>query len=239
MNSRMNGMSADMIQSLSKLEQDAKVELWEIDLRSKGGQLHRFCNQMNEQDAAVAWQGKEYTPYPIQGSGFAMTTQGASNRPTLTVSNLLGLVTGAIEQYGSLSGARVTRREVIATFLDAENFASGNNMADNTQEVVSQYVLEQVTALTTEAAVFTLSAPSDTEGAIIPARIMLADVCSWQYRGEGCGYTGRPVADRYDMPTNDSSKDECSKCLLGCQARFGLNAVLPYGGFPAADKVLR
>ena len=44
---------------------------------------------------------------------------------------------------------------------------------------------------------------------------------------------------RYDMPTNDPDKDECSKCLLGCQARFGINAVLPYGGFPAADKVLR
>ena len=58
MNSRMNGMSADMIQSLSKLEQDAKVELWEIDLRSKGGQMHRFCNQVNELDGAVVWQGK-------------------------------------------------------------------------------------------------------------------------------------------------------------------------------------
>ena len=43
MNSRISGMSEDMIQALSKLEQDAKVELWEIDLRSKGGQLHRIA----------------------------------------------------------------------------------------------------------------------------------------------------------------------------------------------------
>ena len=239
MNSRINGMSEVMIQSLTKLEQDAKVELWEIDLRSKGGQLYRFCNQVNERDGAVVWKGLTYAPYPIMGSGFVMSVEGASNRPSLTVSNLLGLVTGAIEQYGSLSGCRITRREVIAAFLDDINFTAGNNMADNTQEVVSQYVLEQVSTLTTEAAVFTLAVPSETDGAIIPARIMLADVCPWRYRGEGCNYTGHAVADRYDMPTSDTDKDDCSKCLLGCQARFGINAVLPYGGFAAADKVLR
>ncbi len=30
------------------------------------------------------------------------------------------------------------------------------------------------------------------------------------YRGDGCGYTGRAVADSADMPTDDPAKDYCS-----------------------------
>ena len=230
MNARMKAMSGTMLKALSATQQDALVEMWEVDFRAFGGEVFRFCNQVNEMNQAVVWKGQEYTPYPISAEGFEMTSQGAGNRPTLTVSNLLGFVTGA--------AVGVVRRLTYARFLDAANFKAGNPTADPNQEIIGKYVIEQMTSLTAERAVFELAAPSESDGAIIPSRMMLANTCIWQYRGEGCGYTGRPVADRYDIPTDDPKKDVCSGTLTGCRARFGATAVLPFGGFPSADKVM-
>lgn len=41
---------------------------------------------------------------------------------------------------------------------------------------------------------YELSTPIDADKAVIPGRTILADVCQWQYRGDGCGYSGGPVA---------------------------------------------
>ena len=133
----------------------------------------------------------------------------------------------------------MVRRQTYAKFLDSVNFQTGNPSADPTQEVVSKYVIERMVSMTSESATFELAAPSESDGALIPARLMFADTCQWQYRGEGCGYTGWAVADKFDMPTADPAQDYCSGTLTGCRARFGATAVLPFGGFPSADKVFR
>lgn len=237
MNPRINGMSGEMLQALSAVQQDVLIDLWEIDFREFGGEVFYLCNQVNELGSAVVWRGQAYEPFPISGEGFEITPQGAGNRPTLSVSNILGFVTGAAEQFGQCVGVTVVRRQTYAKFLDAVNFADGNPTADGMQEVVSKFVVERMASLSAESAVFELASPSESDGAVIPARIMLANVCCWQYRGEGCGYTGRPVADRFDMPTDDPEKDACSGSLTGCRARYGATAVLPYGGFPSSDKV--
>lgn len=237
MNQRIDMMSGVMLQALSATEQDVLVDLWELDLRALGGELLRFCNQVNERGQAVVWKGQAYEPYPIEADGFELSGKGASNRPKIKVSNLLGLVTGLTDKHNQLVGAVVVRRQVLARFLDTGNFIAGNATADPTQEVVSKFVIEQLSSMTAETAIFELAVPSEADGAVFPARIMLAGICPWQYRGEECGYTGRPVADRFDMPTDDPNKDACSGLLTGCRARFGITAVLPFGGFPACDKV--
>lgn len=237
MNQRIQQMSGAMLTALSALEQDVLIDLWEVDLRSLGGELLRLCNIQSEKADFVVWKGQQYQSYPIEADGFELSGQGASNRPKLTVSNLMGLVTGLAEKHNQLVGAVVVRRQVLARFLDTGNFIAGNATADPTQEVVSKFVIEQLSSMTAETAIFELAVPSEADGAVFPARIMLAGICPWQYRGEECGYTGRPVADRFDMPTDDPNKDACSGLLTGCRARFGITAVLPFGGFPACDKV--
>lgn len=231
-------LSGKMLVALAELEQDCLIDLWEVDLRRMGGELLRFCNVQNEKNQDIVWKGQTYTSYPIQAEGFELSGNGTANRPKLSVSNVLGLVTGLAEQYNQLVGTVVTRRQTYAQFLDAANFqAARNPKADPTQEIVSKFVIEQLSSLNAETATFTLAAPTEADGAIIPARVMLASVCVWQYRGDGCGYGGAPVADRFDMPTSDPTKDECSMTLQGCKARFGATAVLPFGGFPSCDKV--
>lgn len=237
MNARINQMSEEWFKATEKLDQDVLVELWTIDLRNIGGQIYRFANDTNELGKNFIWQGHEFAVYPILGEGFEVSTQGTSNRPTLTISNALGFVTGAVEEYDQLKRATVYRHLVYKQFMDAENFAEGNSSADPLQEIKTSYVIERMVSLTREQGVFELAVPSESDGATVPCRVMTSQNCCWQYRGEGCGYTGHAVADESDMPTNDPSLDNCGKRLLSCKARFGETAVLPIGAFLSARNV--
>nr|DAT69306.1 MAG TPA: minor tail protein L [Bacteriophage sp.]DAX81271.1 MAG TPA: minor tail protein L [Caudoviricetes sp.] len=230
---------------LPELEQGALIELWDIDLRhitptngsNTAGELYRFHNGLNQGRTNIWWQGNEYQAYPIKADGFEISGQGPSSRPTLTVSNLYGIITGIAVNLGQGVGGKVTRRLVYAQFLDSRNFEGGKNaQADPTQEAVSYYIIEQLKSLDDKQATFELASPAETDNAKIPLLMITSDVCIWQYRSPQCGYTGGPVADEFDKPTNDRKKDKCSHCIRGCKLRFGENAVLPFGGFPSTTQ---
>ena len=131
----MQDIHEESLNESVKSEQSPRVVLWEIDLTVQGGERYFFCNELNEKGEPVTWQGREYQAYPIEGSGFEMNGKGSSARPSLTVSNLFGLVTGMAEDLQSLVGATVVRRRVYARFLDAVNFVAGNPEADPEQEL--------------------------------------------------------------------------------------------------------
>ncbi|EHY3675443.1 TPA: phage minor tail protein L [Escherichia coli] len=126
------------------------------------------------------------------------------------------------------------RKAWYARFLDAVNFVNGNSDADPEQEVISRWRIEQCSELSAVSASFVLSTPTETDGAVFPGRIMLANTCTWTYRGDECGYHGPAVADEYDQPTSDITKDKCSKCLNGCKFR---NNVGNFGGFLSINKL--
>ncbi|MDX7967692.1 phage minor tail protein L [Escherichia coli] len=184
----MQDIHEESLNESVKSEQSPRVVLWEIDLTVQGGERYFFCNELNEKGEAVTWQGRQYQAYPIDGSGFEMNGKGSSARPSLTVSNLFGLVTGMAEDLQSLVGATVVRRRVYARFLDAVNFVAGNPEADPEQELSDRWVVEQMSELTAMTASFVLATPTETDGALFPGRIMLANTCMWDYRGDECGY---------------------------------------------------
>ena len=230
----MQDIQQETLNECTKTEQSALVVLWEIDLTEVGGDRYFFCNEQNEKGEPVTWQGRQYQAYPIQGSGFEMNGKGASARPTLKVSNLHGMVTGMAEDLQSLVGATVVRRRVYARFLDAVNFVAGNPEADPEQELSDRWVVEQMSQLTAMTASFVLATPTETDGALFPGRIMLANTCMWDYRGDECGYNGPAVADEFDNPTTDIRKDRCSKCMRGCEMR---GMVANFGGFLSINKL--
>ncbi len=156
-----------------------------------------------------------------------MNGKGSSARPSLTVSNLFGLVTGMAEDLQSLVGATVVRRRVYARFLDAVNFVAGNPEADPEQELTDRWVVEQMSSLTAMTASFVLATPTETDGALFPGRIMLANTCMWDYRGDECGYNGPAVADEFDNPTTDiRGTDAASACAgVRCAAWWLILAV--------------
>ncbi|ENJ4478058.1 phage minor tail protein L [Yersinia enterocolitica] len=230
----MQDIPQNTLNEIIKVELSPRIDLWEFDLTPIGDQRYFFCNEANEKGEAIVWQGRTYDLYPIQGCGFEMNGKGPSARPTIIVSNLFGLVTGMAEDMQSLVGAVVVRHRVYARFLDAVNFKQGNPDADPTQEVVSRYVIEQLSELTAKTAIFVLANPTETDGTVFPGRIMLADICSWAYRSDECSYSGPPVADEFDKPTTDPSKDRCSRCPTGCKLR---NNIGNFGGFLSINKL--
>ncbi len=153
----MQDIRQETLNECTRAEQSTSVVLWEIDLTEVGGERYFFCNEQNEKGEPVTWQGRQYQPYPIQGSGFELNGKGTSTRPTLTVSNLYGMVTGMAEDLQSLVGGTVVRRKVYARFLDAVNFVNGNSDADPEQEVISRWRIEQCSELSAVSASFVLS----------------------------------------------------------------------------------
>lgn len=224
---------------LAKLEQSALLELFEVDMRNltstngAKGEIYRFYAGSNELKQSIVWQGNTYEPFGVQASGFEMSGQGASNRPTLTLMNFDGLITALANTFEQCLGAIVRRRQVYAKFLDAVNFEGGNPNADPQQERVSYFIIEQLTTLTHQTATFTLAIPTETDNAVINKRSMLS-TCSWVYRSSECGYTGGAVADEKDQPTDDIKKDKCSGCLRGCRLRGNTRN---FGGFIAVNKL--
>ncbi|HIB1554001.1 TPA: phage minor tail protein L [Salmonella enterica subsp. enterica serovar Muenchen] len=230
----MQDIPQETLNETTKAEQSAKVDLWEFDLTAIGGERYFFCNEPNEKGEPVTWQGRQYEPYPIQAQDFEMSGKGPSPRVSLGVSNLFGMVTGIAEDLQSLVGASVVRHQVYRTFLDAVNFSDGNPDADQEQEAVARYKVEQLSELTTSTATFVLASPTETDGSVFPGRIMLAEICTFGYRGEECGYNGPPVADEFDKPTTDPTKDKCSHCMKGCTMR---NNVSRAGFFASINKL--
>ncbi|ECC9939337.1 phage minor tail protein L, partial [Salmonella enterica subsp. enterica] len=196
----MQDIPQETLNETTKAEQSAKVDLWEFDLTAIGGERYFFCNEQNEKGEPVTWQGRQYEPYPIQAQDFELNGKGTSPRPNLVVSNMFGLVTGMAEDLQSIVGASVVRHQVYRKFLDAVNFVEGNPDANPEQEVVARYSVEQLSELTTSTATFVLASPVETDGSVFPGRIMLAEICTFDYRGEECGYNGPPVADEFDKP---------------------------------------
>ena len=233
----MRPLNPQQLIDVRQVALDAEVELWEVDVTALGGDRYRFCNQVNELQQSITWQGQVYQAYPCAGSGFEWTGKGTSNRPRLQLANLTGLVTGLVEDFDDLAGALVTRRLVTVKYLDAVNFAAGNPAADPTQDfMIARYFIERLTELTSDSASFELALPSETDNLQIPARVAQTNTCGSAYRGPDCGYTGGPVADALDQPTTDPALDRCGKRLVSCKLRHGSNAPLPYGGFPTANR---
>lgn len=228
----MNIIPSRTLSELIRTEPSARIDLWEADLTATGGKRYFFCNEQNECGKAVIWQKRRYRPYPVRVEECGMSGRGAAMRPSLVVSNLYGVVTGLAEAHQSLAGAAVIRHTVCVRFLDAENFRHGNPWADPQQEVVSRYVIEQLAELTSLTARFILAVPTETDGLVCPGRIMLADLCPWEYRSEECGYAGPSVADSNGQPVTDLAQDHCGNCAAGCRRRDNIGR---FGGFLSID----
>lgn len=219
------------------LEPGARVELFELDSSMiAGGSLLRFHGY--QQAEIIWWQGHEYTAWPIQAEGFGKTSEGQQPVPRLSVGNVDGSISSLCILMDDLVGAKLTRHVTLGKYLDAANFDGGNPSADPAQEFpLDIWFIEQKTAESSEVVEFELMSALDFQGQMLPKRQIIANLCSFTYKGPYCAYAGSGMFDANDDPVASSALDVCSKRLSGCKARFGENNVLNFGGFPAAGLV--
>lgn len=233
------GDTAPLGVQLARLVHSARVELFELDATSVGGDVLRFHAGLNGLMQPVLWQGHLYTPYPVQVTGFARTHDGPMPRPTLRAANIDGSLGALIREFRGLKGATLRRKRTLARYLDAANFADGNPGADPASHMPDDvYSLDRIVGRDSTAVEYELASVLDVQGVMLPRRVVLHSVCMWRYRSTDCGYTGPAVATANDVPTSVLAEDACSHRLSGCRMRAWPGNELPFGGFPGVG-VLR
>lgn len=217
---------------LLTLTPDAIISLYVLDLQSIGvNEQYYFCNWKDTGGLAVRFQANDYTAIPLKAEGFEVNSRGQMPTPTLEFGNSLGIITAFTLMYGDLVGAKVIRKRTLAKFL--ENRPTSNSSSEYEPE---HYFVRRKTNESELSVAFELKRSLDMGITTkLPNRYLLKTLCPWEYRKEGCGYTGAPVADINDLPTSDPAKDLCGKRVKSCKLRFGEFAELPYGGFPGID----
>jgi lambda family phage minor tail protein L len=192
----------------------ALLDLYELDSRfiSVNGSLYRFTAGVNGVYRAVVFDGKEYTPFPIDISGFEIDGSGGIPRPKLRASNINGFMSQFLLTQGDLVGARLTRIRVFARFIDAVNFPNGINpygTADPTAayEPEIYYVNRKVTE-NPDYVELECVTPFEIDNVKLPNRPLLAIFCPFRYRDpETCGYSGVPVQDRFGKSFTEAAPD--------------------------------
>ena len=221
---------------VQKLASGNLIELFEIDATSIGGSLLRIVNDVNELSSDIVWQGNTYTRFAVQAKGFARSGRGTQPRPTLTGSNVGGVLGALVRDNEDLVGAKVTRRRTFVKYLDAVNFASGNAQADPNVSFADEiYYIDRKASENGIEIQFELASAMDLTNAKLPKRQVTQNVCAWQYRSAECSYAGGPVATVMDIITTDAAQDVCGHRVASCKLRFGNNETLPYGGFEGSS----
>tara|TARA_A100001201_G_scaffold143704_2_gene146820 strand:- start:1169 stop:1741 length:573 start_codon:yes stop_codon:yes gene_type:complete len=122
---------------LQSLSPSSIIELFEIELNTAlhgTNQKYYFHSGTNQLNESIIWQNQSYDKYPIQAEGFEFSGSGQLPRPTLTISNLFGFVSGLIIDTNTvtakndLAGAKFIRRRTLASSLDNSNFKDGINI---------------------------------------------------------------------------------------------------------------
>lgn len=221
---------------LQKLAPNAIIELFQLDATTFGGDVYYFHAGTNELTESVTWQGQEYQPYPVQITGFEFNAGGQLPRPKLVVSNLSGIITALVLAYDDLLGAKIIRKRTMLKYLDAVNFDGGVNPdADPTAEFPDDiYFIDRKSNENKLLVEFELAASFDVQGVKLPRRQIIQNICPWKYRGAECGYAGTNYFNSNDDPVGTLAQDVCGKRISSCEARFGANSEIPFGGFPAA-----
>lgn len=84
-----------------------------------------------------------------------------------------------------------------------------------------EYYIARKSVETRDVVEFELAAAFDLQNVYAPRRLAINNVCQWEYRGDGCGYTGTSYFDNTDKSVSLASQDSCGKRLKSCSLRFG------------------
>lgn len=197
---------------------------------------------IKENFGPLVFDGHEYTPWPMEITGFKKASEGPMPRPSMRISNVSGFISQQMLQYNDFIGAKVSRYRTFARYLD------GQPAADPGAKKVEIYFVEQKKNETKTVVELLLVTAVDIMDVRLPSRAMYANTCMWQYKSADCGWPGTDSSlyfDANDAPVVNPGEDSCGKRLTSCKNRFcsfngtdfdNPNDKLPYGAFPALGR---
>lgn len=202
---------------VQKLNPDALIELYVLDLTRLGGQVYRFHNQRVNGAGILTFDGVAFEPMPFEAKGWAFNGTEQPAAPTIKVSNLSGVIAGLVEQFGGLVNATLTRIRTFRKHLDDGSDPDGQAKFAEDVFIVNRKMADN--KLWVE---FELGSSLDVDGVQLPRRRKLPR-CQWIFRdGANCPYVGSDVT--------------CGKKITDCAAKFP-GQELPFGGFPAVERL--
>jgi lambda family phage minor tail protein L len=191
----------------------------------------------------IIWQGKRYVPFPILIEGFEMMARGTLPKPKLTFAsqnqieaydNFFTQIKNTIRSIGDIIGLEIIRKRTYLKYLDAVNFKSYGGIINDDNFIIDPdpyaqlnpdiFYVDRKLKENKNILQYELSSILDLENIRLPLRTLYSEACSFEYRGEGCGYSetlnpysgrlnqGKPIAD---------SKDDDIATLLGVSLTEG------------------
>jgi lambda family phage minor tail protein L len=192
---------------LNKINPSSIIELFELELTvnthiAKNNPqnlptVYRFHAGANLNSfGEIIFQSNSYQRVAVQTQGFEKNSTGVIARPTITFSNLGGIVqnpaTGLVvtmsdflqlvnqvTPHNDLIGAKLTRKMPLASALDNANFSSGTNpfgtpSADRLRDEI--FVIDRKAIENRQVVQFELTAAHDLENRLIPQRTVTRDL---------------------------------------------------------------
>ena len=192
---------------LNKINPSSIIELFELELTvgthiAAGNPqslptVYRFHAGANLNNfGEVKFQNNSYQRVALEVEGFEKKSTGTISRPTITFSNLGGIVQNSstglvitmsdflnsvnqVTPQNDLIGARLTRKMPLASALDNSNFSSGSNpfgtpSSDRLRDEI--YVIDRKAIENRQIIQFELTAAHDLENRLIPQRVVTRDL---------------------------------------------------------------
>tara|TARA_Y100000996_G_scaffold394405_1_gene358735 strand:+ start:83 stop:706 length:624 start_codon:yes stop_codon:yes gene_type:complete len=192
---------------LNKINPSSIIELFELELTvgkhiATGNPqnlptVYRFHAGANLNSfGEVIFQSNPYQRVAVKIEGFERKSTGVLPRPTITFSNLGGIVqnpnTGLVvtmsdflqlvnevTPHNDLIDAKVTRKMPLASALDNSNFSSGTNpfgtpSADRLRDEI--FVIDRKAVENRQVVQFELTAAHDLENRLVPQRVVTRDL---------------------------------------------------------------
>jgi lambda family phage minor tail protein L len=146
---------------------------------------------------------RTYQPMPMEISGIDITSDGAQNRPTITIANVATTFRDLLDGFTNqdLVGAKVTRRQTLKKYLYTEEFDSNPPK----EFPIKSFIIDRVSAENNLLVEFELSSPFDLNGIQIPNRVVIGKFCSWIYQGAADGKGGCVWPKNSTIAIRDSS----------------------------------
>ena len=173
------------------------VELYELQVSSSPDEYIYFTNTYYDDttstkvkmlDRESPYDVREYNIIPASLTGLEFKSGGALPQPKLRIANVLrtadatslaGLLDNA--SYEDILGFKFYRRRTLKKYLYNVDTSAGPAVEFPTD----LYYLDRIDGENPQDVTFTLVSPFDLSGVTLPRRVIIGNMCPWEYQGAG------------------------------------------------------